>query len=199
MGVSNDCPKRHRSSKATRIRHIWCVVPLISDAEIFNHRDDARMEQMHPPPTPPILHQFQHPIPCHQDQDVPCHPRKKKTGESAGLSSKDSFVKENDDGKPRPMVHWSRRHDVFVVRPLQLKEQIVRRLDNELEGLLPEPPRLKCCQPYHRRRSKMTVVFHRQPQQSRRMFRLKNPKTSLPTTFNPLRDDLHPFMKEFIL
>ena len=123
LGVSNDCPKRRRSSKASRIRHIGCVVPL-SDAEIFDHRtcDDPRMEQMHPPPSPPILVQFQRPIPCHQDPDVPYHPRKKKTGESARLSSGDSIVKGNDDARTRKRKHRNRRHGVFVVRPLQLKE-----------------------------------------------------------------------------
>jgi len=38
LGVSNDCPKQHRSSKASRIRHIWCAVPLVSDGKILDHR-----------------------------------------------------------------------------------------------------------------------------------------------------------------
>jgi hypothetical protein len=38
------------------------------------------------------------------------------------LSSGDWNVRENDDGTTRKMMHWNRRHDVFVVRPLQLKK-----------------------------------------------------------------------------
>jgi len=116
-GVSNDCPKRHRSSKASRIRHIWCAVPLVSDAEIFDHRTcDPRMEQMHPPPPPPpILVQFRPPLTWYQDHDVPCHPRKKKTGESAKVSAKDSNVKGNDDGRTTKRKHRNRRSVVVIV------------------------------------------------------------------------------------
>ena len=153
-GVRNDIDRLGYQLRAYRIIcPKSCVVPLSSPMPRFSilGRPMAGriMEQMHPPPTRPITNQFQNPIPCHQDHEVLCHQKKKRTGDDFSARARDCCgVRENDDGnKMRKRKHTS-KHSTDVVMSIDppIKETWFKQEDRIL---LREPPRRKLlCRPH---------------------------------------------------